>query len=151
MDITEEIIAQNDILYAQLLLERASDSVFNMAQNKLASCNLNPREAYILFLIYHLSHKATLTELAKHRNRKINTISVQMTKMERAGLVNRVRDIPNSNRLRFELTEKGLTISHTSSKLITNKEIISNLSNEERQQLVLLLEKMLTKPKKHHY
>ena len=143
MNKIEEIISHDDILHAQLLLEKTSDSVFNAAQKNMATHNLNPREAYILFLLYHLGHKATLTELAKYRNRKLNTISVQMTKMQKVGLVEKGRAVSNTTRLHFELTEKGLNTFYACSKLMACKELMSRLSDEERQQLITLLEKIL--------
>ena len=73
-----------------------------------------------------------------------------MTKLERAGLVNKIRDTPKSTKLRFELTEKGLNIYQEARKIKSAKKIMSALSEEERQQLIALLEKIIDRSENNY-
>jgi DNA-binding MarR family transcriptional regulator len=61
-----------------------------------------------------------LSELAKHRDRRIGIISTQMAEMEKKGLVKVVRGVHDSKLLRFELIKKGLNTFYTFNKLILN-------------------------------
>jgi DNA-binding MarR family transcriptional regulator len=63
--------------------------------------------------------------------------------MERDGLVKKLRDNPKSVLLKYELTEKGINAYKLSNKMTSEKEIMSVLSEEERQQLISILKKVI--------
>jgi DNA-binding MarR family transcriptional regulator len=146
----EEIISQNSSLYARLLLGRARHSMLNARQKELAPYHISPRQAYILFILSNLGHKATLTELAKHCDRGLNTLSIQMSKMEKDGLVKKAREVPKSTLLSFELTEKGMEIFKKSAEQKADRAIMSVLSEDERQELINMLQKIITKAGDYH-
>ena len=101
-------------------------------------------------VIEDLGENANLTELAERTDRSINTLSIQLTRMENDGLVKKIREIPKSNKLRFELTEKGVDACKEVKKIKSLKVIMSALSEEERQQLISLLEKIIDKAQRYH-
>jgi DNA-binding MarR family transcriptional regulator len=140
---------KNSSLYARLLISRARDMTLNARQKDLAPFNVSSRQAYILRVLFQLGHKATLTELAKHNEREVNTLSVQMTRMVEDGLVKKVRKTPKSTLLSFELTEKGLETYKQTSKMKTDRAILGALTAAERSQLVKLLEKVIKKAEKY--
>jgi DNA-binding MarR family transcriptional regulator len=70
--------------------------------------------------------------------------------MENDGLVKKVREEPKSNKLRFELTEKGLEACQEVKKINSLTEIMSALTEKERQQLISLLEKIINKAQQSH-
>src|SRR5208283_6015825 len=111
--------------------------------------NILPRQAYILFLLYNLDHKATLDELSRLTDRKTGTLSIIISRMERDGLVKKIRENPRSVLLKYELTEKGVAAYKTSSKMKSEKAIFSVLSEEERRQLISILEKVITRTEKY--
>jgi len=45
--------------------------------------------------------------MARYTDREINTLSMQMMRMEKDGLVRKTRETPKSTLLSFEMTEKG--------------------------------------------
>jgi DNA-binding MarR family transcriptional regulator len=103
-DVLEE---KNSSIYARLLLGRARHLMLKARQKELMPYSISPRQANVLFIIHNLGHKATLSELAEHTDRGNNTLSAQMTRMVRDGIVRRVRETPKSNMVSFELTDKG--------------------------------------------
>jgi DNA-binding MarR family transcriptional regulator len=123
--------------------------MLNARQKELAPYHLSSRQAYILYLLYHLDRRATLATLAKDGDREINTISLQMTTLEKDGLVKKIREVPKSRLLRFELTAKGLDIYNKSKNRKVDKAIMSALSKEEREQLISLLKKIISKAEKY--
>jgi DNA-binding MarR family transcriptional regulator len=145
----EEITAQDSGFYARFLIGRLRHLMFNARQKELAPFRISPRQATILFILQNLGHKPTLAELAEHTDREINTLSLQMTRMEREGLVKKTRESPKSKLLRFELTEKGMESYKASHKSKSINVIMTALSEEERQQLIELLQKVIVKAEKY--
>jgi DNA-binding MarR family transcriptional regulator len=145
----DELSVKDSRLYSRVLLSRARDLMLDIRQTELAPYDISPRQAYVLFILYHLGHKATLAQLAKHNEREANTISVQMTRMEREGLVKKVRQTTKSTLLMFEMTKKGIDVYHQSKKHTSEKVIMSVLSEEERQQFVATLQKIIHKAEKY--
>jgi DNA-binding MarR family transcriptional regulator len=104
-------------------------------QKELLPYHISPRQATILFILSNLGHKATLAELSKNTDRQINTLSQQITRMEKNGLVRKARETPKSALISFE----------TSSVV----SIMSVLTEEERQQLISLLKKVVNSAEKY--
>jgi DNA-binding MarR family transcriptional regulator len=145
----EEIAAKNSKLYARILLSRARDLMLDIRQTELEPCNISPRQAYILDILFNLGHKATLNQLARYNERESNTISVQMTKMEKEGLVRKVRKNTKSTLLIFELTQKGLETYHESKKQTSEKVIMSVLTEAERKQFIAGMKRIIAKAEKY--
>jgi len=68
--------------------------------------------------------------------------------MEEDGLIKKVREIRKSNIVMVELTEKGIDIFKKSNVLMTDKRILSVLTEEERQLLILTMKKILSQEEK---
>jgi DNA-binding MarR family transcriptional regulator len=145
-----EITSSDSILYSRLLLGKARHLLVRARQKELAPFHISPRQATVLTVIDDLGDKANLTELAEHTDRNINTLSIQITRMENDGLVTKVREEPKSNKLRFELTKKGLEACKEVKKINSLTEIMSALTEKERQQLISLLEKIINKAQQSH-
>lgn len=145
----DEIAAINSKLYSRILISRVRDLMLDIRQDELAPYDISPRQAYILEILFKLGHKATLTQLAKYNEREANTISVQMTKMEKKGLVRKVRKSSKSTLLIYELTQKGLDTYQQTKKQTSEKAIMSALSGDERQEFMALLNKILAKANKY--
>jgi DNA-binding MarR family transcriptional regulator len=70
--------------------------------------------------------------------------------MESDGLVKKVKETPKSNKLRFELTEKGRIACKEVKNINSLVTIMSALSEEERRQLIALLEKIINRAQEFH-
>ena len=143
----EEIISRDNGLYSQYLIAKVNHFMDRVRQKELAPYHIAPRQGYILFILHSLDHKATLTELARYCDRRVNNMSIQMARMEKKGLVKKIREVPGSTLLRFELTKKGID-SLKNDKMIIEKSIMSILSEEEYQQLIPILKKILSEAEK---
>jgi DNA-binding MarR family transcriptional regulator len=69
--------------------------------------------------------------------------------MEKDGLVKKTREVPKSALLKFELTEKGSNIEKRCNIKTSDKTIMSVLSEEERQQLISMMNKLRNKAIKY--
>jgi DNA-binding MarR family transcriptional regulator len=72
-----------------------------------------------------------------------------MTKMERDGLVKKVREPSSSMQIKFELTQKGIDTYLKCNTDKSVKAIMSVLSEEENQQLISILEKLSKKAERY--
>jgi len=114
-------------------------------QRELSKYHIPTRQLYILKLIQELGEQATLSEIAKKVERKIDVISRQTVMMEKDGLIKRTRAGAKTRLLRIELTEKGLELTKYSGKSEAMDGIIAALNTDERLQLYTLLNKILNK------
>jgi DNA-binding MarR family transcriptional regulator len=145
---------RNRHMQARQLLGKARRMMLYARNKELAPYRISSNQAFLLFVIYyhsqkHPDHRITLAELSQQTDREKNTISLQMTTMEKDGLVKKIREVPKSNQLSFELTEKGLDAFHKSKHWKTDKAIMSALSKEELETLVGLLTKIIKKAEKY--
>jgi DNA-binding MarR family transcriptional regulator len=141
-------------MQARQLLGRTKRLMLSARNKELAQLHISSNQALLLWVIYHHNfdhpgHKITLTELAKESDREKNTISLQMTAMEKDGLVKKIREVPKSNKLSFDLTEKGLDAFNQSKDFKIDKAIMSVLSKEELKMLMALLNKIIKKAKQY--
>jgi len=143
----DKLASGNNYLYARLLLDRARHFILYARQKEMAPYHISPQQAYILFILNNLDHMATLSELAIISDKGINTVSMQITRMEKDGLVKKFRDTPKSTLLKIGLTEKGIDIWKNTSKLKSEKAIMSILSEAECRELIFLLNKIVYKAK----
>jgi DNA-binding MarR family transcriptional regulator len=148
-DSMDDITMRNSSLYARLLLGRARHLMYKARQKELTPYCITHQQANLLFILFNLCHKATLTELAKYSYRGTKNVSMQMIRMEKDGLVKKVRETPKSALLSFELTEKGVSTYKNCYKMRSVKAIMSVLSEEERQQLISTLNKIINKAEKY--
>ena len=147
-EIIEQTISENSCNYGRYLMGEARHLMLQTRKKELAQYHITPQQSYIICIIYTL-HKTTLTELARVTNRGINTLSSEMSTMERDGLVKKTREKPKSTLLSFELTEKGIKVYKNSNKGKATIKIMSIFTEEERQQLISMLLKIIDKAKKY--
>ena len=116
-------------------------------QRELTQYHVPIRQVHALRTLQQLGSSATISELAKILGRKPNVISRQVVRMENDGLIKRIKSTPKSNQLRLELTEKGINILKiiTISKGNTIEATLSFLTQEERQQMGSILNRILIK------
>ena len=145
----EKIISENSSMYSRYLIGRVRHFMNRARQKELLPYRISPRQATILFILSNLGHKATLAELSKNTDRQINTLSQQITRMEKNGLIRKVRETPKSALISFELTENGKNASKNITKTSSVEAIMSVLTEEELQQLISLLKKLVTSAEKY--
>ena len=147
----KKIVPEDVGEYSRYILGRARFFVTRARQYELAPYHISPRQAYILFLLYNRpDHNIALRELAWQTDRKINTLSVNMTKMEKEGFVHKIRNTPGSNNISYILTEKGQNTYLNCKREESVKAIMSVLTSEEHQQLITMLEKITQEAEKYN-
>ena len=124
------------------LVNHTGEAVFKVRKKELSRYGLPPRQASVLFAIQTLGEKGTSAEIAHFLFREHHSVSGILKRMEKDGLVKRVKDPGGGNLRRIVLTDKGQQAYYQSSKREALHEIMSSVSEEERQQLHSCLEKI---------
>ena len=127
------------------LIGRLNHTIVQLRQKELSPYKIPVRQLFVLRTIRSLGSKATLSEVAKQVERETHVISKQAIRMEKDGLIKRIKNTPKSNLLKLELTEKGLEMAQMSVESKSLKTLFSTLSGEERRQFESILKKILTR------
>jgi len=137
-----------------LLIGRVNHAVMLVRQKELNEYNIPTRQTLFLYTLDNLGSKATLAQVAKIMERKVDVISRQAAGMEKDGLIKRIQHKPKSRLFRLELTEKGREKVKLARKSEAIDEIFSFLNEEELHQMGLMLNQILVNAKKYdskHY
>jgi DNA-binding MarR family transcriptional regulator len=128
-----------------VLLVQARDAVMKARRKELTRYHISPRQSAVLYYIQAIGAKATPAEISRGLFRESHSISEILGRMEKQGLLRRVKDLSRKNMVRVELTEKGREACNQSEKRASLDKIFSTLSKEERQQLRSYLERLRDK------
>jgi DNA-binding MarR family transcriptional regulator len=134
----------NKLTYARELLGKARRLLVEARQDELAPYHISPLQLSFLRAIRDLGQQATLVELSKYFNRAVNTVSLQITALEKLGMISKILVIPKSRQLRFELTELGRTVYDSANDSESLRVILGKLSDEELRQMAVIMEKLIS-------
>ena len=113
--------------------------------NLLKASGLTYQHFLVLSIMNELGETANATEMAKLLDKNTNTISTLLDRMERNGLVKKVRDTQDRRMVFAIMTPKGqkrLAVSIKASSVIFEK-LAEGLSKEEMYEFNTLLEKLM--------
>jgi DNA-binding MarR family transcriptional regulator len=128
-----------------VLLRRTTQVVLKARNRELAAYGISASKASVLFIVQAIGHEATPAEISRYLLREPHSISGLLSRMERQGLVTKVKDVDKKNLVRILLTEKGRRAYYQSTKRETIHNVMSVLSEEERQVLTSCLERIRDK------
>ena len=126
------------------LLFRARESMARARRKELEPAGISNREAAILWLIDVLGPKATIGRISYLAFREHHSISAHISRMEKDGLVRKVKS-SDGRSIQVLMTEKGVDAHTYALKRISVHDIMSVLSEEEKQQLFSILHKLRDK------
>ena len=123
-----------------MLLQQACDSTRRARGNELREFGISMMQAAVLFIVKSIEGPATPAEISRWLFREPHTVSGLLERMEKQGLVRRVKDLERKNMIRVEITEKGEEAYQGSRELKVIRTILSSLSPEERDTIRPYLE-----------
>jgi DNA-binding MarR family transcriptional regulator len=118
-------------------------------QKELMPYNISEIRAALLFIIELIGHDATPAKVSRWLFREPHSISEIVDRMEKQGLVRKVKDLDRKNQVRIELTENGQEFYKTSLVPDCIPKIASVLSEEERKLFISSLVKLREAAIKH--
>jgi DNA-binding MarR family transcriptional regulator len=102
-------------------------------------------QAAILEMVKRIKRPVTPSLISRWLFRESHTVSAALDRMEKQGLIKKVKDLPRKNVVRVELTEKGEEAYQRTSSASSIRDIVSCLSPEERDTFRALAERLRDK------
>ena len=119
--------------------------MYKARARELFQYGITPEQAAILFIVQAIGEKATPAEISRWLFREPHSISGLLARMEKEGLVRKVKDLDRKNLVRVVITEEGQQAYQQSTKRESIHKIMSSLSEEDHQQLRSYLEVLQNK------
>ncbi len=132
-------------LASWVFMSRTRDAIFRNRVKDLKGHDFSARQASVLIVLEELNEKATPAEVSKWVFREPHTVSDFLKRMERNGLVKRMKDLARKNMIRVEITEKGYEAIRDAGRMESVHRIMTALSKEEHRQLRVILQKLWNK------
>jgi len=120
-------------------------AMHKLRARELFEFGITPEESSVLSVVQAIGKRATPAEIARYLLREPHSISTLLSRMKETGLVNKVKDLEKKNLIRIELTSKGRKAYKQALTRESIHKVMSCLSEEERRQLDMLLEKLCRK------
>ncbi len=128
-----------------VFMARTRDAIFRNRVKELQKHNLSVRQASVLIVLEELDKEATPAKVSKWVFREPHSVSDFLKRMERDGLIKRIKDLARKNMIRVEITDKGREAVHNAKKIEPVHKIMAVLSNEEHRQLMAIMQKLWDK------
>ncbi len=116
--------------------------IYKARQRELEEYGISLEISSALSAIDRLGQHATPKMIAEQRFLERNTASDQLTRLERQGFVQKVRDLGRKNRVRVTLTEKGQEALSRAMIRRSITSVMSVLERGEQEELWFLLSKL---------
>jgi len=138
----EELLAHRSSVNLFRLLRRTNDIMVRVREKELARHGLSIKTASALRVIDMLGNDATPAAIARWRFRHANSVSNQLIRMERIGLVSKTPDSKKKNQVRIRLTESGRLALAKSLERVSIRRMFTDLTDDEVKQFAVYLEEL---------
>jgi DNA-binding MarR family transcriptional regulator len=123
-------------------LNQTKDTLFKVRGNELNRYGISATESQVLFTINDLGGKTTPAAISRRVYREHNTVTALLGRMEKKGLISKVRDQERKNIWRVDMTEKGKDVFRQSIKMESIQRVISIFSYIVHKRLETYLRKI---------
>ena len=89
-------------------LSRTRDAIIRTRERELRQYNISCIQSTVMQIIQALGDKATPAEISRWAFRESQSVSELLNRMEKEGLVEKIKDLDRKNMVRAVLTERGL-------------------------------------------
>ena len=117
------------------LLSETRDAIVRVRELEAAQSGMSASQMKALFFIQAIDGPVTPAQLSRFLFRESQSVSGLLDRMEKQGLIKRVKDLDKKNQVRVAVTEKGRQTYDKSIKRESIRRIMSSLPEEEHQQL----------------
>ncbi|MFP3898156.1 MAG: MarR family winged helix-turn-helix transcriptional regulator [Dehalococcoidia bacterium] len=138
----EQFEGKTQNLRAFMLLHRVRDLLFRCQDRAVGEFGLTAEQYSVLVAIAFLDDPVRATDIGRWMDRKVNSISMIVDRMVRAGLVSRERDLPDRREVRLAITKEGEQALKAANPKVSRlvEDILSSLSREDAHNLIRTLE-----------
>jgi DNA-binding MarR family transcriptional regulator len=125
-----------------MFLTHTRYAIYRAREKELQRYGVSPEQVGVLFIVQALGIRATPSEISRFIMRQPHTVSALIERMEEKGFIKKVHDLDKKNLVRVALTDKGQKTYELSTKRGPIHRIMNTLSQDERGQLLKILEKL---------
>ena len=90
-----------------VLLHQACSPMARARDDELGPVGISRMQAAVLFIVRAITAPATPAEVSRWLFREPHTVSGLLNRMEKHGLVRKIKDLGRKNMIRIVITEKG--------------------------------------------
>jgi len=132
---------------AWILLRQAYNLILKCEDQVFSEYSLTTEQHAVLMAIKHISGSVRITDIARWLDRSVNSVSMIIDRMVKAGLVRRVRDRKDRRTVFVTMTSKAekAYVPATVAGWGLIQEILSPLSDEDKRTFIRLLETLRDK------
>lgn len=116
-------------------LSETRDAIVRVREIEASQSGISTAQTKLLFFVQAVDGPVTPAQLSRLLFRESQSVSGILTRMEKQGLVKRVKDLDRKNQVRVVITEKGRQAYSQSIRRKSIQRIMSSLSEEDRQRL----------------
>ena len=130
-----------------ILLRQAYNLILKCEDQVFSEYKLTTEKHAVLMAIKHINGPVRITDIARWLDRSVNSVSMIIDRMVKAGLVRRTRDRKDRRTVFVTITdkaEKGYILA-TAAGWELIQEILSSLSDEDKRSLIKPLETLRDK------
>jgi len=131
-----------------VLMRQTRDAMTRARERELEKAGISSIQAAVLFTIQAIGPEATPAEISRRLVREPHSVSGLLSRMEKQGLIKRVRDLPKRNMVRVVMTAKGQHAYEQSTQRRAMHDIMGALTEAERKELGSYLERLRTRAMK---
>ena len=143
----ENFFQVKTMLSAWAILHKACATVMRCEEVMFSKVGITPQQYAVLAVFKGSKSPVTPTEVARQLDRRTNSITLIVDRMEKAGLIKRVRNLQDRRTIQLVMTKKGLEAFDRATKPGTDfvKEILSCLTEKELKIFINFLERIRQK------
>jgi DNA-binding MarR family transcriptional regulator len=116
-----------------LLFTHTRYAIFRARELELQRYGITPEQVSLLFVVQALGKKATPAALSRQLLRQPHTVSALVERMEKRGLIKKLKDLDRKNLVRVVVTEKGRKAFEQSTKRGPIHRIMGELNPVEKK------------------
>jgi MarR family transcriptional regulator, organic hydroperoxide resistance regulator len=124
---------------------RTHEALHQLRKMEVRAYKISTVETGVLLIVYLSHNKVTPIEIARQLVKDTHSITQLLIRMEKRGLLKRVKDLPRKNMIRVVLTPKGLAAYKKTEGIKTLQKIMSSLTPDEKKQFEETLNKLRNK------
>jgi len=142
---TKELLSTDQDYNLWVLMRQTRDAMTKSREKELEISGISSIQAAVLFTIQAIGREATPAEISRRLVREPHSVSGLLSRMEKQGLIKRIKDLPKRNMVRIVATEKGQAAYEESTKRIVMHEVMATLTESEQKELWETLQKLRDK------
>ncbi len=123
-----------------VLVRQARDAMLRARKKELSRYGISARQSAVLIVSQEIGEEPTVGEISRWLMREPHSVSAILTRMEKVGLVKKIRDPVKRSIVRVTLTKKGKQAYQSAIKRETIQKVVPDIPPEQYGQFTSLLE-----------